>query len=297
MLSPRFNPSSPPAFYEMEPLAFQYMCCDLFAAEPGIANCEVYGTPGQLQQGIDLLAYCDDGIHTEVGQCKCYKDFQPREIRAASDEFFKYLDYWLAKKVRKFILFVAGSSAHLKAFVESAINTLIDKPLAREKWLLIIALVGDLPIYSDLVEKLSNLIINLDFTELYRSEPSTALFALMLACDHAANFVNEDLRAKLEKELVAIAELITTQEQTKQVDDEISDLVLECVLKLTVKANDPRSTSRSLNNLFEKISRAWSRFAGRRANGLSRNVQELPINQLHGAWITNLLVRALRENQ
>lgn len=189
------------------------------------------------------------------------------------------------------------SSAHLKAFVESAINTLIDKPLAREKWLLIIALVGDLPIYSDLVEKLSNLIINLDFTELYRSEPSTALFALMLACDHAANSVNEDLRAKLEKELVAIAELITTQEQTKQVDDEISDLVLECVLKLTVKANDPRSTSRSLNNLFEKISRAWSRFAGRRANGLSRNVQELPINQLHGAWITNLLVRALRDNQ
>lgn len=106
MVSPRVNPNLPPKFYELGEYDFQDICRDLFSEQPGIAICDVYGTRGQHQHGIDLLAYCDDGIHTEVGQCKCYKDFPPRKIREASDDFFAHIDYWLGQKVRKFILFV-----------------------------------------------------------------------------------------------------------------------------------------------------------------------------------------------
>ena len=118
----------------------------------------------------------------------------------------------------------------------------------------------------------------------------------MVAADHAANTLNENLISKLEQELVAIAGLINFQEQTEQVDSEIADHVLESALKLAIRANDPRTTSHSLNSLLAKISHTWSGFAGRRAIGLSRTVQELPANQLHGAWTTVLLLRALRGN-
>lgn len=184
------------------------------------------------------------------------------------------------------------SSNHLKAFVEAAIDTLINEPLSIEKWLLIIALIGDLPIYNHLKEKLDNLIRSSNFIKLYRSEASTALAALMVACGHAANTANEELRTQLEEELVAITRLINNQEQTQPVDDKTFDLVLECVLKLAVRANEPRTTSRALNRLFERIFRSWSPFIGRRAIGLSKVLRELPANQLHGTWTINLLVRA-----
>jgi hypothetical protein len=75
----------------------------------------------------------------------------------------------------------------LKAIVENAIDSLINEPsVAKEKWLIIITVIGDLPIYRDLREKLSNLLNNLDIVDLYRAEPSTSLFALMVASDHAA---------------------------------------------------------------------------------------------------------------
>jgi hypothetical protein len=63
----------------------------------------------------------------------------------------------------------------LKAMVESAVDALVNEPLSRDKWLVIIGVIGDLPIYSELVEKLSSLVNNLDIVELYRAEPSTAL--------------------------------------------------------------------------------------------------------------------------
>jgi len=107
MLSPRYNPSLPPRFYEMDEYAFEEMCQDLFAKESGIATCNTYGVRGQLQSGIDLLAHCDDVKFTEVGQCKCYKDFPPKKIREASDVFLKYLGLWQQRNVRRFILFVA----------------------------------------------------------------------------------------------------------------------------------------------------------------------------------------------
>jgi tetratricopeptide (TPR) repeat protein len=83
------------------------MCRDLFDAEAGIRQCEEYGTNGQSQRGIDLIA-CrnDDGL--ELGQCKCEREFPPAKIRAASDEFLEYWDFWRERNVTRFIVFVAS---------------------------------------------------------------------------------------------------------------------------------------------------------------------------------------------
>ena len=189
------------------------------------------------------------------------------------------------------------ASEQLKAAVENALDSLINEPCAQETWLIIITVIRDLPIYRDLREKFSNLLNNLDIVELYRAEPSTSLFALMIASEHAASTGDENLRSKLEQELVTIARVINSQEEKEPVNREIADSVIESALKLAVRVNDPRTTSHSLNSLLEKIFSACPRFVSWYANELSRVVQELPANQLHGGWKIVLLLRALRDNQ
>ena len=83
------------------------MCCELHERQPGIATCAVYGPQGQPQRGIDLLAHRRGIIEKEVGQCKRYRNFPPKDIRKASAEFLQHLEYWQQQRVKRFILFVA----------------------------------------------------------------------------------------------------------------------------------------------------------------------------------------------
>lgn len=108
MIEPGIRSGELPPFHKMDAYRFEELCRDLLGAESSIATCDIYGDPGQAQDGIDLLA-CrihSDGI--EVGQCKCYEDFPPQEIREASDKFFEHWNHWSEKDVRRFILFVAS---------------------------------------------------------------------------------------------------------------------------------------------------------------------------------------------
>jgi len=107
-IPPGICPGQVPHFHCLDEYTFQDLCRDLFDAEPGIATCEVYGVRGQSQDGIDLLAHLLAGDGIELGQCKCYEDFPPREIRKASDEFFDHWNRWSKESVQRFILFVAS---------------------------------------------------------------------------------------------------------------------------------------------------------------------------------------------
>lgn len=53
-ISPRTAAGELPRLFELDPLRFQEMCRDLLQAEPQFVAVEVYGTPGQLQRGIDI---------------------------------------------------------------------------------------------------------------------------------------------------------------------------------------------------------------------------------------------------
>jgi hypothetical protein len=107
MMPPGISSTEPLQFHLLGEYPFQNLCRDLFDAEPEIAVCEVYGSRGQSQDGIDLIAHRKNDNGTEVGQCKCYNRFSPGQIKTASDEFFKYWNRWSKENVKRFILFVA----------------------------------------------------------------------------------------------------------------------------------------------------------------------------------------------
>ena len=89
MVTPPIGAGQPPHLYELDEYTFQNLCRDLLYHEPAISTSDVYGRRGEPQLGIDLLAHREgDGV--EVGQCKCYKNFPPSEIRDATDEFLKH---------------------------------------------------------------------------------------------------------------------------------------------------------------------------------------------------------------
>ncbi len=106
---PSMNPNDPPPFHQLDAMAFQELCRDLLELEPEIGVCEIYGTPGQGQYGVDLKAIVREVYGNEVGQCKCYQNFPPELIREASEEFLKHLAFWKERKVRRFILFVGSA--------------------------------------------------------------------------------------------------------------------------------------------------------------------------------------------
>lgn len=112
-LRPGLTVGAPPPFHQMGEYVFQDLCREVVAEEPTISTCSVYGTRGQKQYGIDLIAHrrANDGI--EVVQCKCYAQFPPADIIAASNEF---LDHWAAvwshQSVKRFVLIVACDLIH-----------------------------------------------------------------------------------------------------------------------------------------------------------------------------------------
>lgn len=106
-MSPGIRLGDLPPFYDLDEYVFQELCRDLLDAEPDVATCEVYGERGQRQDGIDLRAYCKEGNGIVVGQCKCYRDFPPAEIRQASEDFLAHWNRWAHENVIRFVLCVA----------------------------------------------------------------------------------------------------------------------------------------------------------------------------------------------
>jgi hypothetical protein len=104
---PAAQPGDLPPLYNFSARNFERVCRDLLREEAGIATSSLWGVSGQGQQGIDILADVEDGVHHEVGQCKCYREYGPSEIRKACAEFIRHWEYWKSQNLRRFVLFVA----------------------------------------------------------------------------------------------------------------------------------------------------------------------------------------------
>jgi tetratricopeptide (TPR) repeat protein len=111
-VSPRTAAGELPRFYELDPLRFQELCRDLWQMEKEFEDVEVYGTSGQSQRGIDVLATRKDGKGLATGQCKRIvpSSFTAKLITDSVDEFLLNKPFWTKQGAKKFALFVASSA-------------------------------------------------------------------------------------------------------------------------------------------------------------------------------------------
>src|SRR5450759_315442 len=105
---PTTRPGLPVELHTLDDKSFERLCSEIMEQEPNMDGCDVYGTKGQRQHGIDLIARETDSIHIQVGQCKCQRSFSLTDIRDASTEFLDHWDtLWSSRFVPRFVLCVA----------------------------------------------------------------------------------------------------------------------------------------------------------------------------------------------
>ena len=92
-------------FNELTWQNFERLILRLVRRESSVLDCEIYGTPGQTQEGIDVLAIPEAEPAKRICyQCKKVEEFDPPDIRKAVDAFLN--GRW-AEQAKEFVLCVA----------------------------------------------------------------------------------------------------------------------------------------------------------------------------------------------
>jgi len=127
-----------PEFSKLGEYPFQDICRDVLAEQADIdpTTCRVYGTRGQKQRGIDIIAQKNNRNETVVGQCKCYAKIDAVGLTEAIDDFIEYLAYWQSQNVTIYMLFVACVMTDTKAVEQESIerDRLKKEGIALEVW-------------------------------------------------------------------------------------------------------------------------------------------------------------------
>jgi hypothetical protein len=101
---------------------WERLCCDLHGLQKEISTCQLHGTRGQRDKGVDHIAQRKDGGGIEVGQSKCYKEFNENDLETAVKPFFINIDLWKDKKIRRYILFVACDIQRMQVHDEKEVQ-------------------------------------------------------------------------------------------------------------------------------------------------------------------------------
>ena len=89
---------------------FERLCVRLVRREADIEHCQLYGTRGQKQHGIDILGRLKGVPSYALYQCKQVEDFGPSSIKKAVKGF---LDGKWSKQANRFVL----------CFIDSEVTT------------------------------------------------------------------------------------------------------------------------------------------------------------------------------
>ena len=106
-IRPTIRRSDTQSWYDLSDDEFEQLCCDLHREQKEIATCQLHGTRGQTDKGVDHVAQRKRGNGKEVGQSKSYKNFSERDLGKAVKPFFDHIEYWKKQEVKRYILFVA----------------------------------------------------------------------------------------------------------------------------------------------------------------------------------------------
>lgn len=115
---------------------FEQLCCDLHGIQKEIVTCQLHGTRGQRDKGVDHIAQRKGGNGKEVGQSKRYKNFSERDLGKAVKPFFDHIEHWKKQEVRRYILFVACDIQRTQVHEEKEVqrNRFKDEGIDFELW-------------------------------------------------------------------------------------------------------------------------------------------------------------------
>lgn len=186
----------------------------------------------------------------------------------------------------------------LHGLVSQALENLKEAPNSKEQWSVILALVGDSPIYQDLRESLITILETINIDSVYDADPMASRMALRVAANQLVYIDDNNLRSHFEESFLRVigAEFGRNNMMEEDTGDDQNTYLLsesiEIAFALSAKLNDPLATSMALGKLLRKMINRIPKLANYYRHIIWRLVSELPVSQLQGLWTALLTVRA-----
>lgn len=126
ILPPPIDASHDPPYHKLDWQRWERLTVAVLETEPDIVNAYAYGTSGQSQFGIDVLAQRADDAN-EVASCKRTETIRPSDLVTWSDDFLNHWQgHWQGRRVRRFVLATTATN-----IIDRAVQTQVEKERER----------------------------------------------------------------------------------------------------------------------------------------------------------------------
>ena len=194
------------------------------------------------------------------------------------------------------------SSTFLHQAAQNSISQLNKNNKYRPGWTDLAAIVGNMPIYDDLLDNFLPVLSNIDFVSLYEADSLTFAIALPMISEQIGYSGDKPLLDHFIDELMKVADKINKNiecyekskaDTTKPSDKDILMLLIDVAYRISLHQGDQRQNSKFFSNLVEKIFNISPLLANKFGDPLWHMITQLPADQIHGIWRLLLISRAL----
>lgn len=191
------------------------------------------------------------------------------------------------------------SSLHQAA--KKRVFGLRENPYSARDWIDLAAIVGDLPIYSDLRDDFLSVVEAINIEELYLSDRTSLSLSLPMICEQIALFGSEDLFQKIKDHIVRLTVLVERDRSrnSREADNEQPNIdtilifLLNGIYIMSRRWSSPLESSLFFSETMEHILRGSPRLCQLIYYPLRLFAAQLPASQMHGIWKLVLISRAM----
>jgi tetratricopeptide (TPR) repeat protein len=169
-------------------------------------------------------------------------------------------------------------------------------------WINLVAIVGNMPIYDDLIDNFLSILSSIDFVSLYEDNPLNFAIVLPMICEQIGYSGDKPLLDHFIDGLMKIADKInknielnknSKMDTTQPSDEDILILLIDAAYRISLHQGDQRQNSKFFSKLVEKMFNISALLANKFRNQLWHMATQLPADQIHGIWRLLLISRAL----
>jgi len=194
------------------------------------------------------------------------------------------------------------SSTFLHQAVQNSISQLNKDIKYNPGWINLVAIVGNMPIYDNLIDNFLSILSNIDLVSLYEDNSLTFVIALPMICEQIGYSGDKLLLDNFIDGLMKVADKINKNialhenskaDSTQPSDEDVLMLLIDAAYRISLRQGDQRQNSKFFSDLVEKLFNISPLLVNKFREPLWHMATQLPADQIHGIWRLLLISRAL----
>jgi hypothetical protein len=181
-------------------------------------------------------------------------------------------------------------SENLKQSVKTFLENMINDPNEAKGWIMVYAIITDLPIYEDLRDLCFSVLKAATTDSLYQNDIGNPVFILFAATSQVANFGNENLRTDFREKLIEVLKKLEADANFKE-NLEVHATLMDAALALSYVPEDSSKSNKEFSSLIEEISNEWENFTNDFRHAFANTFWNTPLIDSEGWRHLNLKLR------